>query len=446
MHNIIHPKHSSEEFNKKIIELINLVSNGAVHLFPQNEEDLKNRIIMHNFINKVHQNWKVAQNIICGEILNMYDEIDEISKKIKQRNISTLKNKNINVKLLRENENILKIRIKKLRCIFNTIIWLMIGNNDYMPKRFYRGTSDNINRKTLSEIFLVADRINADVNKIAILNDLSTFMQVADLTVLDENGLSFAEVKLGSKNDDLLNLYQKALNGIKTEKVMQLNTKDMQHFNRIERQANTMKKVREFITNDEGEHLQFGLPGKHTESQIEVEKYHMVINNIYDELTNKNYALTEIDDCVFIGLYKREIITEGKNAMNAWMDEINAEGQLFCFNTIMLDPLATPVLSIGLSDKLTKDIMCDKVILYIYLDIIRFIKKFQSNNINVRLLSKKESGRVLASKIGKSLYTYNGQLIAHNNGYYGNGFISRIVSSLEKPSSVIQVMTACVPQ
>lgn len=430
----MHPKMSKTQFNENISNLLDLVCHDAVKEFISSGT-IEHKEHQSLFMSLVHNNWKKAQKEISEWLLDIYDEYKEIDYKIAENNRNKQKGKSSELKTIKEN---LKFRARKLRNIFNIVPWIMLGANDYMPKRFWRNSSDNINRKTIAEIFQFVDVVNQDENNLAILNDLSTFLNVGDSLVLKDNEMSLVEVKTGTKNHELLNILMRN----NMEEFNQLDEKDKEQINRMSEQKISMNKVLEVIHKDEGEHLYYKTPVSQLENDTNIKYFTMQLNEAYEKLNNSDWAIDIIDDCLYFGMYKGEFLKYGAEPINYWMECESVDGITFSYNSIFLQDLATPVGASGLSPELVKDIFTDRVVIYFHLDVLKLLSIGNQMGIPYSLL-KKTKYNAHFNKMQSS--EYKNQYIAitktHNGEeqkiIMGGGFFSRIIYDLQTPISVL---------
>lgn len=236
----------------------------ARHGIESHMPEKDNILSMQLFRNSVHDGWKKAQDIACGELLRLLDEKSEIEIKIKERKRNKQKD---SVDGLRKALDVIDIRVKKIQYVFGSIVWTLFGMRDYVVRRFYRESSSNINRKSLGELYVVADEFNKNSSDVAILCDLTTFMHVGDLVVVGKvngrEGISIAEVKQGKRNFELMEVIQ---NFEKNQCEYFLHSAfggfseaDKKQFERIIRQKMAMSQVQEVLDRDAGTDLRTGL-------------------------------------------------------------------------------------------------------------------------------------------------------------------------------------------
>src|SRR5690606_7142676 len=108
---------------------------------------------------------------------------------------------------------LLRFRTRQVQHAVDAIVWSILGNRDYVIRRFWLDEAHpGFNRSALLQTLHVADELNREPNKLAIACDLTTFMRVGDLVVLDlmhqETPVTFAEVKSGHVNSKCLDLLE----------------------------------------------------------------------------------------------------------------------------------------------------------------------------------------------------------------------------------------------
>lgn len=444
----IHPQISNTEFNALLLDILFLVCNyGISHHQPEKENKLSYQL----FMNKVHEGWKKAQDIACGALLAMLDETKEINEKIAARK----KAKQVQaVQQLQQAEEIINIRIRKIQYVFNTIPWTIFGIKDHVPRRFYREPQNNINRKTLSEIYTAADQINKDPSRLAILSDLTTFMHVGDLIVMglsdSSPGLSIVEVKTGSTNSKLLEtleFYEKS----HCDKFMQLSAQNMteserKQMSRILKQKLAMIQAAEVLEKDEGIDLSTNKPVRLIEPLSQPDTFEDKVNDAYKTLSdNKDWAIGTIDECLYFGLYKGQWREHGKVAMQMWMSSLNKDCIYIDFRSAFFDDLSKPITLQPIEKELTDKILTDEVSIYFALCFDDLISECQKNNVDCSFVSRKESERV-AGQFGGDLFRHKKQLLSVVNNpsgtkiYINGGIFSRIFYGFFRPIHLIKMI------
>ena len=446
---VIHPEKSSDDFNNFIVELMKLVCRHGIDIHVP---DRDNHLSMQYFRNKVHEGWKKAQDMACGELLKYLDEKSQILAKIKERNRNKQKEA---AKSLKDAMAVIDSRIRRIQYVFNTIPWTIFGMQDYVVRRFYRGESqNNISRKSLGELYEVSDEFNRRESDVAIMCDLTTFMHVGDLlivgTVDGKDRISLAEVKQGKKNSEMLNILrsydESGCDRFLHHATRDFDESDRKQFIRILNQKAAMAQVQETLETDKGVDLSTGQPirlsgdGKYVPST-----YCEKINEAYETLNqDQEWAIGDVDGCLFFGMYKGKMLPAGRFMFDSWMDISEIKGPIVSYASSFYTDTARPILTQPISGDLIDDLLTGKIVIYICVDFSKLVHECSKVGVPARLASKKDSAKMYAKS--QQGVMYDGQMITVGSDdgamFLGGGAFHRMVYNFNMPIDLLRTFAA----
>jgi hypothetical protein len=145
------------------------------------------------------------------------------------------------------------------RRINDSIVWLMLGDTRHIMKRLYlyhkRGPLSERNFQFSTEIL---NFINSDIHSMAIWNDVTSCVDIGDITFINKNNHSFGflELKKGKVNEEIIKMKEteneaeyRVLYNKFIEKYGKYGLKQLERCNRQDKRN---KQVLEFIKNEKG--------------------------------------------------------------------------------------------------------------------------------------------------------------------------------------------------
>ncbi|WP_368656906.1 hypothetical protein [Pantoea agglomerans] len=383
--------------------------------------------------------WKAAHRHIALSIIVKLDDIKklEADKKEHHRNRQKLlKDKCI------ASVELLKLEIRVLRRTADALIWGMLNNEHSSVRRLpISGDTDNLSRDSIIDSLIVADELNKDPHRLAVVSDMSTFVHVGDLVTFSlQHGFQLVEVKSGKKN---LELYEAAefafTHGCpKFEKQFldNMSPNDIQQFKRIKNQMIRAGNALEAIHTGEGYDNLMKTPVSIEERDYRPEFFNMNIVKLAEEVkAGKKWAIDIIDECVYIGVYPESDL--GFIGFNTWIDGTEFKGRVTNINDSFFDPLSRPFLNLNLPTDLLMDIMAGKLLIVMCFDHEKFFER--ANAKHPGLFTLEEYPQKYAHTQNTLHVGSKGiaSLVEGNVSFVGNGFETRILFDLQRPDNLI---------
>ena len=156
----------------------------------------------------VHSGFRQAQDLILNEILKIQNLLKALKVELKssRRKRETKKMESISIEI-QKNEYQETI----LRSFIDFIAWQLLGQQYYRVRRFYDGRDKNNSRPTLATSN-VESIINAikyyheqDELNFALISDLTSFIDIGDILLLQDNQVIPIELKEGKTNEEVFN-------------------------------------------------------------------------------------------------------------------------------------------------------------------------------------------------------------------------------------------------
>lgn len=443
---------STEEFKIIVKEISDLAFSNATNklstelqnnLNPENwNDDLKIK-----FKELVHEGFKSAQLKIVEQIIDY--------QKLLEQNKSDLKSsRQVKDKI---SENIFKIenkeinkRISILLHIGDGIAWQLFGAQVYIIRRFYI----NENTKTLEESNIahslkVAAVINENPDDFALITDITNFIQVSDLIVLQGDEIGILELKEGKVNDELIKLKDEIFNSAQNENKLKeiennLEPKKLKQFIRMLKQNIRMMHTIEVLNTDEGQDIKSNNKIKILNSDHKTETYSTKISQTIDKLGDNNWSYdVDFGSIIHIGVYKPPLFTMAQTVIPAILKD--CKHKLIIDYSSILKNLSEPLFAKPLSKNDIQKILFDDIKIIIGLNLDKFFSDFEKYfDVTTKVLSRKETMKLkeLDKENAKNIFELDHQafqltdLETGNSMILGGGIISKLLYDNISPLTI----------
>ncbi|MDB5974409.1 MAG: hypothetical protein JWR07_1169 [Nevskia sp.] len=289
-----------------------------------------------------------------------------------------------------------------LRSLMDGVAWQMISGQLYIARRLFRGgRPPRLSQSNFESVQAAAiETFDEETARFALISDLTTFVQLGDLLIIDplKGGLSFVEVKSGSKNLKIMEFLHSLPDepcGYKAFLEFQHNegAKTVEQLDRVLRQAKRLSDAQELLATGEGFDESLGATVHIPEASVDIAHYNHRLSAAIDKSQERGWAIDVIDDdCLFIGAYRDIMLGAGLHMFAGWFQSCEApkgspvHGLLSCIGS----PLALPLFS-----RLPIDQVCDllfgRCIVVVGLHLDNFVKFAEKRGISTRWSSRRDA-------------------------------------------------------
>jgi hypothetical protein len=383
--------------------------------------------------------WKTAQTIIAEEIVIRLRQVKDLERKKK---IAHSKKDYVTKQACIKDVVRTQREITILRRCIDSLVWTMLGNEHSSIRRLPINSSpDNLSEHNILDSKSAADSINTDPLAFAVITDMTTFVHTGDLLALiPGHKVSLIELKSGKKNIEFSDAAEFAvLSGcphFDEAYTKDFDKKDLNHYQRAKRQIVRAKNVVDAIENGSGF-------DNYHQTNVKIQDRNFIPDFFSDRIielwykvyNGKNWAIDEINECLYIGAYKRSDM--GFVGFNTWMDGCNISATVYNILDSFADPLARPFFSLNLPDKLILDIINNDLILVMCFDHKLFTKRANEKYPELYFLSPFPSIMKHTEEMmcvdGKGIGSY----VDNQISYLGKGYEVRVIFDLQYPDSLI---------
>lgn len=410
---------------------------------------------MKLFVEKVHEGFMAAQKSIIHNLLKLSEEKKNLKYRIKELRRNKVSNEQI--QWLEEKYDRARYQELIFRKLADTIAWQLLEQDLTAIRRLYNFASEiDISNSNLDyDVKVAEDIFNDDKTIFPLLTDITSFIQVGDILAKDyfkrQVGiLELKEGKVNEKIEEILDSFSKT----KCDYMLYRELKDRdknfsRQFKRYIKQQNKIIKTIDTINKGEGVDYSTGFNVKIPDDVFITKHFEDKINKMLQEVDKKNYSITVIDNCLFVGVYNRTNIPIDE-AFSAWVKGFQIEFPEVDIIHSCKSPLSYPIFlhpfSIQDKVKLVSGEKCIKL----SLDIKKWLELLKEYGINYRWLSRKETARINSRPVPVKAFEINGQAIELE--YEGiketlyDGIFGRMVYQFLTPMSAIEFIKHTLEQ
>lgn len=433
-----------KEFEVTVEKIFNYTHEYAINNLPLRlnihpSKWTKNQ--QHLFTQYVHLGFRKAQNLILSEMMTI------------EENLKALK---IEIKILRKNRNKDEIKITEnkislldykesiLRHFADFIAWELLGKQYYKIRRFYnmkkkRNTRPTISESNISSIINTVDYYhNKNLSSFALISDLTSFIDIGDILLIENYKVTPIEIKEGKKNKEIFDFISRK--NIETS-LHKIDDKFIEQTKRVIKQAERGNRLNSFLKNENGKDTFTDNNVRVNKKEYILENYSDTVNKLFLDLNNKDWAYTIFEDIITIGLYQKKNIHIGYTLIK----DINKmtygkEFPVVDYLQTLKIPISEPITYRQFPKDKIFDILFGRIKIILSINLDNFIILCNANNLTARYLSIKETMNLKKSN-GFSAYEFEKKnIIINEQMILSDGLIVRMLFDFVKPSSIIQLI------
>lgn len=392
------------------------------------------------FIIEVHNGFFKAQKLIVYNLQKLSLEKKKIRAELKQNARDT--------KLI-NNLKLVEYQTKVFKRLSDSILWQILMQDDTKIRRLYHGHPDiDITNANIDyDIEVIESIFLQNPMMFPLLSDITNANQVGDVLIFDyENGSVYImELKDGKVNDEIKRILdQFTINKCEAQLAYELadrNEHFTKHFTRYLKQLDKLNNTVKTINDGEGFDYFSNLNVKISEVELEVNYYHDVISEMFKDLKSKNYSVRVIDECLLIGVYSHNpiLLDEG---FETWKKMSSIDFPTIDYRSSFFEPTAFPLLLFNFSNEDILKIITGEYTIKMTIDIDKMLRKFCSDELSYKWLTKKETSRINSQSSKSKIFTHRGQGIAisYNDeiSYVAGGVFIKLFYRFIKPQSLFE--------
>lgn len=442
-----------ELFERELKTLINFVrAYGIQHMKKDYELSVytEDEEVIKEFFRNVHKGFYLAQRNCVKVLKKVLGEKKKLKDKLKRARQEKNKERIDEIEKL---INRIIYQEMVIRKVMDSIVWQIFNQDLSVLRRFYYGQEliDITDSNLESELKCVESYSKRDDGCFVLISDMTSFVQIGDVVIFTPGKeIIIGELKEGEVNEKVFKLIDESIKNpcpqYLAQKLSVENSKFREHFKRSVKQIIRNAEVNKVISGGEGKDLFAGLNVKICEEEIVMNTFCHVVENLLEECNKKGYAISVLEECLLIGVYRNDKFSD--RAFDVWAKSLNITMPVVDFRQSFFDPLGFPLFLQPLSDQLILDIVTGRKVIKFTIDINRWLETFKEDGVSYRWMSKKETARINSQIKGKSkIFSLDGCGVEFEdkNGYkinLGEGAFSRMFTSLNNPSSIKKYLLA----
>lgn len=408
--------------------------------------DTTDKLKVVEFIKKVHEGWKIAQDNIVDELILIEETRKENKKKLTEAHRK--KDEILKQKYFKENEN-LDFNEHILRKLADSIAWQILREN-HLVRRFC--TSDKlqtIQPSNLRREKKFVDSYNeSNPLSFALLSDITSFIQIGDALIFnyEDNTIIVVELKDGETNETVRkaidNYYQtggceKYLRFFKEEH----GEKALEQLERVMRQDLKGSRLAHVLNKGEGIDP-IGDKIKIPDPVFPTKHFNEHIIKLLNEVDTVSYSLNCIDSCLHISAYSSKYPCP---QMFEFLMRGQGNSYPICdFRSILFQRVVIPPFMLPLPKEQIFDLIFGRKLILFCLNFDEWMKLGEEFELNIEWVSRKKSSRINQKHhpIHRP-FEFNNRIIQVSHGehsfYLGGGQLTRIFYEFVYPSCILAI-------
>lgn len=436
---------------KKIISFLKRqLSNIIIIKIYEKYRNLKKELDFIEFYKFVFGKWKTAQQECYKKMMEI-----TLKQKIFRINIKNSYKLHLKKEVKKQKNRLDKLKYfeKLIRLCMNCIVWEIFEFEGTYIKQCYKGFPTNpLTSSNYEHEIAVIEEINNNNNKtFALYSDLTSCIQICDALIIEllDNRfqLSFVEIKSGEKSKNMLKIIDKLnlkYKDFKKENIFNriFEKKDYKQLKRMIKQIDRAEETLNLISNDNYEYSD-----GYKKYLLNSKGKGFYFQDLKELIEKTSTKISRIDDCLYICLYSQNSTNKNSN-FDHYFDHIRQLGKDFIFTNYKKSidiPYVLPVFFLPIKEKNIFDILFERKIILMSLNLNEFIQKANQYGLVLKYLSKYETKKHSQKKERKPfIFRYREIYLQYNNPKLrislGTGVFIKIFYNFITPLSMIKTI------
>lgn len=438
------------EFEREVTEIADLVCEyGFKKTFAAPEPDYetqKEKILNHKdeFIANCHEGFKQGQLRIIASLRQLQERSKQANDDLKLAR--TQRNKQLITELLNHLEN-LKTQESIVRHLADTIAYQMLQGQLHIMRRLHLEVEGSISlaNSNFKSVLTVAEEINAKPGNMALITDLTGYIQTGDLLCLLDGKIIIGEVKEGSKNLKILEILKEVdTDGVTPEAAKEKHNLDEHSYKQLKRnirQQEVMKMICEIMNTDRGTDPLTNEPFKFLTPDEGVPRYYEELQEQKKYFEKSNMlSYNVIEGCLYVGMYKGPFRFLGGKILQTMYNKPNGNSVAMDMFKIT-ESINKPIFFLPFEKEFIFDILFGRIKLLFILDLDDYMQLYSKFGYKAEWGSTKETTKAkeIINKRMKGMLVYKNRGIkikvdGSNDIWLFNGSLLKIFFEQIYPS------------
>ena len=300
---------TEQQFRERLREICDLALHHASDIPARQDPTTWGRDMRIFFNRKVWEGWKLAQQHIVDELVQISAARADALQHLKEARAT--RNQRVATAITVFINN-LKYQEALLRSVANSLVWTMYALRRWIIRRLWTGSPPVSITSINPTTFQLAGQINDDPDSAAILTDITSLVSIGDIITVNSENLApqIIEVKDGHVNEyigsliaeygtDSATIPPQIFDKLKSD----VGSSGPKHFERVVRQIRRGDNFLSFANDDVGEDPLTGAPMQLVGPIKEHDDYDDVLMEMISSAATTGAAVNHIDACLWIGVY-----------------------------------------------------------------------------------------------------------------------------------------------
>lgn len=398
----------------------------------------------HNNMKIIHTGFKKSQQLIVSNLIRIQSKKNICNEKLK----SSRNNKEKHSEIKEKELDLLKYKEQILKHLADSILWQLLGGELHLIRRLYQNVqgAKTLEETNIESVLVIAKKINSNPDNFVLITDITSYVQIGDLIGIVDGNYQIIEVKEGEKNhellDNMMQIYNSNLSITNLIDKYIKKPKDIQQIQRMMKQAKVVHEELEIMRNDKGHDPVTGGNITIFTPEIPTIYYDHELHELEGQLKARDFwAYTVVDTCIHIGLYKGQWKLTGKRILEIIAKDQKIKNKLIVDARQVMTSIDKPLTFLPFSKKMILDIIAGRVIMYLMLDIDKFMGLYSLFNGECSWTSRKETAKVRDTFKNTNIFSIDNRCIKVKNFhgiefYLAQGTLCKILFDHIRPKYI----------
>lgn len=354
------------------------------------------------FLIEVHKGFRLGQDEIIKQIIPLLKEREALLKE----ELEAKKTKN---KQLLEEKNSQKIqveyKIRILRHFADFIAWQIFRNDYYKARRFYSGSRtrpDLLHSNLVSVLYTVESFHNEDEKNFALISDLTSFIDIGDILLVNGSDIFIVECKQGNVQKKVFDFIDELRKDDFDVRNIDFTDKNQKFFDQVERTLRQFErggKVVDFLKNEKGTDPFSEMKVNVFEAEKPNEYYFDYLLKLIEESKINDSTYGSLGGIIYIGIYRNTKLEPSRFVFDYIVQRIYEKYIIVDYLTILNIPLKEPLFFKPFGKDIIFDLIFERIKIFFAVNLEALIELFDKKGIEAKWLSRKETHKFTSVRL-----------------------------------------------
>lgn len=443
-----------EEFEEIVRELFHYVGEYGITRKQLNIDPSKNSPEDYaEFTQQVHTGYRLGQQLILKEIIPLLGEV-EIIKREKQEARTAKDKKLVASHSVREEIALFKIQV--LRHFADQMAWLVFKDQYHIVRRLHSGnrTRPSLLHSNLQSLLYIVDELHSrSPMNFALISDLTTFIDVGDLLLVEHKKYTIIECKEGPVQKKVFEFINEMEKDEFDPAKLDYTGVTEKFFDQLDRTLNQLQRsarLQEFIKTEKGKDPFKGVPINVVDTKIVDRHYFEELEDLIEESRKTDSACGTIEEIIYVAVFRGDKLEPSEFIFKEMVKKVNPQMIQVDYASLIYIPLKRPLLFKPFGVETIFDLLFSRLKIFLAVDIEKFIAYMNDNAVPTKWLSKKETQRYIENSKSYRPFIQNHRAISITSTsgqiILGDSFLTQLLFDNLRPSSLVERYMAMIQE